>query len=102
VLKEERLHNESYGLNYYNTLSTLWRGAQDRELSGLLIIHEADSAVQALLNLSNPDHKIIKLRELLISAMITLHLVGKNEMNKLLEMKKQTTIPRDQVLIRCQ
>jgi len=102
VFKEGRLHNESYGINYNNTLSTLWKRSQDCKLSGHLIIHEADSAVQALLNLSNRDHKIIKLQELLISAKITLHLADKNEMNKPLEMIQQTTIPRDQALIRCQ
>jgi len=101
ILKEEHIYNQFYSINYYNTLATLWKRAQDNRLTSSLIINEADSTAQALLNLANRDSKVIKLRELLAARNMVVHLADKASMTELISCVRRASAKTEQMWVQC-
>jgi len=101
ILKEEHIHNQFYSINYYNMLATLWKRAQDSRLTSSLIIHEAASTVQALLNLADRDSKVLKLRDLLAARNMVVHLADKTSMTELISCVRRASTTTKQMWVKC-
>jgi len=100
VLRKECISNPTYGLSYYNTLAALWKRYQDRSETTNIVMHALDSAALALTNMNNSDTHIVKLRENMARAKISLFLAPKEEWTKLLTKILRPSVPADQKAIK--
>jgi len=84
VLRDQKIKNFYYGLNYFNTLASLWRRAHENHETNNIIMYENDSTVMALKNSLNGSHEIITLRELLVKRGIQIYLANRDEWSRLI------------------
>jgi len=88
VISEEAIHNTSYRESYFNTLSAIWRRAQQHAETNEILMHDEESAYRALTNYLNRDYPVIKLREEIAKNNITIRPIDKTTMGRITEKLK--------------